>query len=133
MEIGVPFLEHRISLFENRISLLGSRISLLENRISLLEAYAKILKVPSRMVFGHNLHYMAPFAIPRAGFCMVFQRASFVFSCPGADFGARGQIWDPQVDILAWGAFLVNFWVPKNILCEDLFCGGDTWDSILPK
>ena len=68
------------------------------------------------MVFGHTLHYMAPFAIPRAGFCMVFQRASFVFSCPGVEFGARGQIWDPQVDILAWGAFLVNFGVPKNML-----------------
>ena len=69
------------------------------------------------MVFGHNLRYMAPFDFSRAGFCMVFRRASFVFSCPGADFGARGQIWDPQVDILAWGAFLVIFWVPTSV-CE---------------
>ena len=29
------------------------------------------------MVFGYNLHYMAPFAIPRAGFCIVFRCASF--------------------------------------------------------
>ena len=84
--------ESRISLLGNRMSLCGKRISLLENRISLLEAYFKILKVPSRMVFVRNLHYMASFAIPRAGFCMVFQRASFAFSCPGVDLGARGQI-----------------------------------------
>ena len=45
-----------------------------------------ILRVHSKMVFGHNLHYMAPFGIPRPGFCMVFQRASFVCSCPGTDF-----------------------------------------------
>ena len=31
---------------------------------------------------------MAPFGIPRPGFCMVFQRASFVFSCPGQTFDA---------------------------------------------
>ena len=90
--------ESRISLLGNIISLCGKWISLLENRISLLDAYAKILKVPSRMVFGHNLHYMAPFAIPRAGFCMVLQRASFVvfmplggFGSPGSDFGFPGR------------------------------------------
>ena len=99
LKIGLSLIENRISLIENMISLLGnrislleSRISILENRISLLEAYTKILRVPSKMVFGHNLHYMAPFAIPRAGFCMVCQRASFVFSCPGADLGGAGQI-----------------------------------------
>ena len=79
-------LGRRDSLVESRIFLLKNRISLPETRISLLEAYTKIFRVPSKMVFGHNLHYMAPFAIPRAGFCMVFQRASFVFSCPGTDF-----------------------------------------------
>ena len=47
------------------------------------------------MVFDHNLHYMAPFAIPRAGFCTEFQRASFVFSYQGVDFGAAGQIFRP--------------------------------------
>ena len=61
------------------------------------------------MVFGRNLHYMAPFGIPRTGFCMVFQRASFVFSCPGADFGAQNLILDHQVDIWAWEPVLVNF------------------------
>ena len=49
-------------------------------------AYTKISRVPSQMVLGHNLHYMAPFGIPRAWFCIVFQRASLVFSCLGADF-----------------------------------------------
>ena len=86
MRTGITLLENRISLLGNSIPLLESRLSIRETRISLLEAYTKILRVPSKMVFGHNLHYMAPFAIPRAGFCIVFQRASFVFSFPGADF-----------------------------------------------
>ena len=43
-------------------------------------------EVPSKLVFGHNLHYMAPFGIPRTGFCMFFQPASVAFSCLGADF-----------------------------------------------
>ena len=46
--------------------------------------------------FDHNLHYMAPFAIPRAGFCTEFRRASSVFSSPGVDFGALGQISRPR-------------------------------------
>ena len=62
------------------------------------------------MVFGHNLRYMAPFDFSRAGFCMVFRRASFVFSCLGTDFGGPGRILDPQVDILARGPF----WLNKN-------------------
>ena len=78
------------------------------------------------MILGHNLHHMAPFEIPRAGFCMVFQRASFVFSCPGADFGAQDrildpqdQILDPQVNVLAWGPFWYQKMAPKK-----MFCGG---------
>ena len=58
---------------------------------------------------------MARFAIPRPGFCMVFQRASFDFSCPGADFGAQNRILDPQVDILARGPFWGQKWVPKKV------------------
>ena len=81
----------------------------LENRISLLEAYAKILKVPSRMVFGHNLHYMAPFAIPRAGFCMVFSARICCF------FHARGRILEPGV----------RFWIPRST-----FWPGDLFGSI---
>ena len=73
------------------------------------------------MVFGHNLHHMALFEIPRTGFCMVFQRASFDFSCPGADFGAQDRILDPQVDMLARGPFLVNFGVlKKNWICDEI-------------
>ena len=66
------------------------------------------------MVFGHNLHHMAPFGIPRVAFCMVFRRASFVFSCQGTDFGAQDQIWDPQVNILARGPFWHQNMVPKK-------------------
>ena len=62
------------------------------------------------MVFGHNLRYMAPFDFSRAGFCMVFRRASFVFFMPGdgfwrpgSDFGSPGQHFGP-------GTFLA----PKN-------------------
>ena len=79
------------------------------------------------MVFGHNLHHVAPFEIPRAGFCMVFQRASFVFSCPGADFGS-------QVNILGWGAFWAEKMVPKKIvLWRNDFVVGVLGESILPK
>ena len=67
------------------------------------------------MVLGHNLHYMAPFGILRTGFCMVFQRASFVFSCPGTDFGAQDLIFGPGVNILARGPFLGQKWAPKKV------------------
>ena len=36
-----------------------------------------------KIVFGHNLHHMAPFPDPRPGFCMVFRRATFIFLAPG--------------------------------------------------
>ena len=86
------------------------------------------------MVFGHNLHYMALFEIPRTGFCMVFQRASFVFSCPGADFGAQDRILDSQVDMLACGPFFGQFWGPeKSGFAMKSFCGGLAGESVLPK
>ena len=68
------------------------------------------------MVFSHILRYMAPFDFSRAGFCMVFRRASFVFSCPGVDFGGRGRILDLQVNILARGLFWPPKMVPKNVV-----------------
>ena len=68
------------------------------------------------MVFGHNLRYMAPFDFSNAGFCMVFRRASFVFSCPGTDFGGRGRILDLQVNILTRGAFWHQKMVPKKVV-----------------
>ena len=57
------------------------------------------------MVFGHNLRYMALFDFSRAGFCMFFRRASFVFSCPGRILEAGVGFWKPEVDILARGRF----------------------------
>ena len=82
-------------------------------------AYTRIFGVPPKMVFGHNLRYMAPFDFSRAGFCMVFRRASFVFSCPGTDFEAQDRILDLQVNILARGPF----WHQKKVPTK-LFCGG---------
>ena len=68
------------------------------------------------MVFGHNLRYMAPFDFSRAGFCMVFRRASFVFSCPGVDFEGQGRILDPQVNILARGPRRSQRMVPEKVV-----------------
>ena len=70
------------------------------------------------MVFGHNLRYMAPFDFSRAGFCMVFRRASFVFSCLGTDFGGQGRIFGPGVNILARGPFWGQKWGPKKIVLQ---------------
>ena len=67
------------------------------------------------MVSGHNLRYMAPFDFSRAGFCMVFRRASFVFSCPGTDFGGPGRILDPRGRHFGPGKFLE---VLKNIFLQ---------------
>ena len=93
-----------------------------------------------KMVFGPNLHYMAPFAIPRTGFCMVFQRASFVFSCPGADFGAQDWILDPRIGFgsagrhLGRGTLFGQFWgLEKSGSAMKLFCGGLAGESVLPK
>ena len=66
------------------------------------------------MVFGHNLHHMAPFEFLEAGFCMVFRRASFVFSCPGVDFGAAGQILGAPGRHFGPGGFLGQFWGPEK-------------------
>ena len=52
---------------------------------------ARLGQVGAKMVFGHNLHHMAPFGILEAGFCMVFRPASFWFWVPRTNIGARGQ------------------------------------------
>ena len=86
------------------------------------------------MVFGYNLHHMAPFDFSSAGFCMEFRRASFVFSCPGADFGGRGRIFGPGVNILARGPFLGSKMGPeKDSFAEELVFGEDSGESVLPK
>ena len=77
------------------------------------------------MVFGHNLRYMAPFDFSRPGFCMVFQRAYFVFSCPGTDLGGRGRILEPRGRHFGPGMFLGG--PEKHIF------GEDSGESILPK
>ena len=84
--------------------------------------------VHCKMVLGHNLHYIAPFAIPRTGFCMVFQRASFVVH-------ARGQIWEPGIRLLDLGqrvgpeTFLGSKMGPENSgFATESFCHGSSRD-----
>ena len=86
-----------------------------------------------KMVFGHNLHYMAPCSIPRAGFCMVFQRASCVympesgFLSPGSDFGSPGRHF-------CLGTFFVQIWGPdKHEFAMKSFCDGLAGESLLPR
>ena len=68
------------------------------------------------MVFGHNLRYMAPLDFSRAGFCMVFRRASFVFHARGRIWEAEVEFWNPEVDILARGLFWPQKMVPKKVV-----------------
>ena len=77
---------------------------------------ARFWGVPSKMVFGHNLHLMAPFEILEAGFCTEFWRAYFCFYAPGLILEPLIQFLDLQVNILARGPFWANFGVPENIL-----------------
>ena len=53
----------------------------------------KFRGLPPKMVFGHNLHLMAPFELIPAGFCIIFRRASFSFFGHGAQIWARAQIY----------------------------------------
>ena len=71
-----------------------------------------------QMVFDHNLHYMAPFAIPRAGFCTEFRRASVVFSYLGVDFVAAGWIFRPWGWHSGPGTILASSGVPKKIILQ---------------
>ena len=68
------------------------------------------------MVVGHKLRYMDLFAISNTGFCMEFQRASVVVSCPGADFRGWDQIFGPGVNIWARGPFWGKNRVPKKVM-----------------
>ena len=70
---------------------------------------------------------MAPFAIPNTGFCMVFLRPSFDFSCPGGAFLSPGS------DVLIWGqhfgpgTFLGSKMGPeKSEVATESFCGGNS-------
>ena len=56
---------------------------------------------------------------------MVFQRASFVFSCPGADFGAQDRIFGTPGLHFGPRTFLCDIGVPKNTILRgnDLVVG----------
>ena len=86
------------------------------------------------MVFSHNLRYMAPFDFSRAGFCMVFRRASFDFSCLGTELGGRGQISEPRGRYFGPGTFFERFWGPeKDSFVRDFCLCEDSGESILLK
>ena len=52
----------------------------------------KFQGLPLKMVFGHNLHLMAPFELIPVGFCAIFWCASFMLLAPRAK---SGPIWGP--------------------------------------
>ena len=70
-------------------------------------------------VVCHNLHNMAPFYFSRAGFCMVFRRASFVFHAQGQIFEPRIGFWISRSTFWPGDLFGPKKWSRKN-----MFCGG---------
>ena len=54
--------------------------------------------VPSKMVFGNNLHYMAPFGIPRPGCAWFFSAHVLLF------VHALGRIVEPRMRFLDFGS-----------------------------
>ena len=49
---------------------------------------------------------------------MKFQRASFVFPCPGSDFGGQGRISEPRGRHFGPGTFWGDFGVSKNTFLQ---------------
>ena len=86
------------------------------------------LRGTSRMVFGHNLHYVAPLAIPRLGFWMFFQRPSFVCSWPGRLLEPR--IWFLDLGSTCWPRDLlgVNMGPEKHDFTMTSLCHGSAGD-----
>ena len=78
------------------------------------------------MVVGRNFHLMAPFELLVAGFCTEFRRASFVCSCPRADFWTTGRIWGLPGRHFGSG----TFWGPeKHTFVMKVFSGEVSGDS----
>ena len=73
------------------------------------------------MIVGHNLHYMAPFGIPRPGFCMFFQPASFVFHAWGRMFEPGIGFWIPRSTFWPGDPFGVKEGSRKNVLRRNHF------------
>ena len=104
---------------KNNRNFVDSRCFSMKNQLFPLKsplAYTRILKGTPKMVFGHNLRYMAPFDFSSAGFCMFFRRASFVVLCTGTDFGGRGRILEPQGRHFGPWTLLVPKMVPKKVV-----------------
>ena len=76
-----------------------------------------------KMLFGHNLHHMAPFGILEAGFCMVFRCAHFWFWVPGTQFWTPGPKFGPRIWKLGagWPGEVLG---PKMGAQKTRFCEG---------
>ena len=95
---------------------------------------SRFWQVLYEMVFGHNLHYMAPFGIPRPGFCMVFQRASFVFHAQGRFFEPRIGFWILRSTFWPGDLFGVKTWSrKKSEFVTESFCHGSSGEISKPK
>ena len=85
-------------------------------------------------VFAHTLHYMAPFAIPNTGFCMVFQRASFVFFMPRGGILSPGSYFLISGRHFGPGTFLGSKMGPeKSEFATESFCHGSSGENPKPK
>ena len=84
---------------------------------------ASRLPPDTKMVFGHNLHLMAPFEFLEAGFCMEFRRASFWFLCTRADFWTTGPICGPP-DFSRSTFWPGDLFGPKMGSRKTYFCDG---------
>ena len=99
------------------------------------------------MVFGHNLHLMAPFDAFLTPFCTEFCRTSFVFLSPRADFWTLDQNFGPQIRIWDPGSdcriFRQTFWAgdrfgpilgsQKSDFVRETFFGGAVGKNSSPK
>ena len=67
-----------------------------------------------KIVFGHNLHHMAPFEILEAGCCTCFRRASFWFSVPWVNFVTPNPEWVPLQQSHKGETQIRGCWQEKN-------------------
>ena len=86
------------------------------------------------MFFGRNLHLIGPFDLFPAGFSTEFQRASFVFLRPRADFRTPGQNLGPRGRHFGLGTFWGQLLGPEKYSFARIgFFGEDTGESPTPK
>ena len=96
--------------------------------------YQDFERYPPKMVFGHNLHYMAPFNFCEDGVLHGFPARTFCFFMPGVAF------WRPGSAFWAWSQHFgpgtvsgSKMGVEKHTFAMKSFCEGEVGESILPK